>query len=309
MKKHNNMNRRDFVTRAGLGTGSILLVPSFLTSCQNTSSGEIHALPNTTGGLISQALISDCSRLLLESGLLNDTFHVALKAGINEDLPGNMSRLGSLVPFGPGEVREALEGILAAADGNHVQRVKKVSLLLGAMMIAPFREEMKATRRKIQDDGIDIREFDGLIDHYMLDQLAANQHTGNADSRQMQQFFNMILPRMITRLHTLKPDYEDGPGWVVRMTQWRKKNQARMNDFGTSMSAESNKKMDKLIKKYHIYDSADQIIVRVRRMADSKNRGESAVVSINMEESIYARSLVMGYENVLSFQDSLPEYS
>ena len=67
------------------------------------------------------------------------------------------------------------------------------------------------------------------------------------------------LPRMITRVHILEPDLDDGAGWVVRMTQWRKENEELMEKYAQVYTRPDKDKRKKYVYDIDFYDDSDKI--------------------------------------------------
>jgi hypothetical protein len=122
----------------------------------------------------------------------------------------------------------------------------------------------------------------------------------------MQELFQGFLPRMITRLHTLKPDYKDGMAWVNRMSEWRRENMQRMDRYGTLLVEDDRELFEHAIRKYNVYNPEDRLIGLVRSM-NSNTSAETVeqVILSDPGNSIYSKSLLRGYHNVITVQEYL----
>ena len=67
-------------------------------------------------------------------------------------------------------------------------------------------------------------------DTYLLKTLAGTK-AAQVAYEDLNQLLKVMLPRAITRVHTLIPDSQNGPEWVVRMGQWRKENNDLMEQY------------------------------------------------------------------------------
>ncbi len=299
------IDRRDFFRFMGAGTAGMLIAPALLRACKMNGNGNEDAYVNFDG-IMPIAMVTDCSRLLLGCGKLSEEMKQALKADINLPLPGNLSRLGSSIPFDDENIFAALQNIQESWESDPELSLRKFSLLLGWMIFRPLKKTMTDVFHRLVEEGYHYDTIRTYIDTYLLRQFSGDRHNTGTIINDAQDLLQGILPRMITRLHTLKPDYNDGPGWVNRISGWRVDNATRMERYGMLVVEDDPELNDHVIRKYNVYNPGDRIITLVRSMkADSGGETVDKVILSDPGNSIYAKSLVKGYNNVLSVQDYL----
>ena len=122
--------------------------------CSCTLNGnENHDHSVVIDGIMPIAAIIDCSALLATSGALNKEFRGMVTGDINQNIPGNLSRLGSSIPFENDQMLDYFENMKNNWDpGIDVNR-KKVSLILGWFMYQPLKKSMSEVYRKLIAQG------------------------------------------------------------------------------------------------------------------------------------------------------------
>jgi len=303
--KNNKMNRRNFFRYVGYGSAGAMVIPSFFTACNFSLNDHNDSYVNFEG-IMPVAIVTDCSRLLLATESLNDGIREMLKADINQSIPGNLSRLGSSIPFDDETVLTAFQQLRKKLDPGSETQKKKISLLLGWLMFHPLRKEMTRIFSKLVDQGYHYDTIRIFYDTYIFRQVSGSQDTGNLTKENATNFFRAMHPRMVTRLHTLKPEYNDGPGWVVKMSEWRRNNHELTGLYGSFLVKPDQEMYNRFFKRYNVYDPQDQLIMLVNNMKQQISSGKvEKLILSDPGNSIYARSLVDGYKNVVSAQEFL----
>jgi len=294
------MERRLFFRQIGYGTAGLMILPNMICSC-TLNGNENHDHSVVIDGIMPIAAIIDCSALLATPGTLNKEFRAMITGDIHQDLSGNLSRLGSSIPFGDDQMLEYFENMKNKWDPDIDANRKKASLILGWFMLQPLKKSMSEVYRKLIAQGYHYDGITNYYDAYMLKQVSREPDMEDLNESSVQEFFNSLGPRMVTRLHTFKPDYLDGPGWVVRMCDWRVRNKERVDQYGSLVIENDQEKYRSYIKKYNVYNSEDQLIKLVR---DNKSEFTSETVDklilSDPGNSIYTKSIIQGYKNVLT---------
>ena len=194
-----------------------------------------------------------------------------------------------------------LEVLKKDLDPSSETQPKKLSLLLGWLMIHPLKKAMSDVYGKLIDQGYHYDTITLYYDAYMLRQISTDPDSGTPGEKDAQDFLNTLLARMVTRLHTFKPDYLDGPGWVVRMSEWREENPAKMNQYGSLIAEDDPEMYKQFVKRHNVYDPEDRLLDLLRKNGASADPGEvDKLIMSDPGNSIYTKSLVRGYENVLA---------
>jgi hypothetical protein len=295
------MDRRVFFNQLGLGSAGLLLGSSWLSSCSFGENGD-NGSAIGIGGILPIAYSIDCSRLLIEAEGLEEPYSSLVKGDINLRIPGNLSRLGSSVPFGDAPMTEYLAELKAAWDPGEPAAMMKTSLAMGWIMVQPLRKSMSQVYKKLISQGYHYDTINRYYDVFMLKQLSGDPEVAVSSAEDVEHFFRALVPRMITRLHTLKPDYQDGPGWVVRMSEWRKENLNLAKSYA-EMYVQDDEELNKhLIRRYNIYDPSDKLI----RLLREGNAGSAQKTFLSDPgNSVYSKSLVKGYTNAQALTNYL----
>jgi hypothetical protein len=228
-------------------------------------------------------------------------FRAMVTGDIHQNLPGNLSRLGSSIPFENELILDYFENLKNSWDPNIDVNRKKASLILGWFMFQPLKKSMSEVYRKLIAQGYHYDRITNYYDAYMLKQVSGDPDMENLNESSVQEFFNSLGPRMVTRLHTYKPDYIDGPGWVVRMSDWRIRNKERVEQYGSLVIENDQEKYKNFIKKYNVYNPEDQLIkmVRDKRSEFSSDSVDKLILS-DPGNSIYTKAIVQGYKNLVA---------
>jgi hypothetical protein len=174
----------------------------------------------------------------------------------------------------------------------------RYSLLLGWIVYSGFVQETGKLCRRLIDDG---HHYDDIMichDAFIFREISDNQNVGSSTSKEeMADLFNIMMPRMITRLHTLIPDSHDGMKWIVDMTKLRKSNKVLMEKYAAEMVSPNQDHVEKFITQPGFYEGRDKIIRLARDLQNGKNVSASQISSAMESDpgnSIYARALVKG---------------
>lgn len=294
------MERRLFFRQMGYGSAGLMILPNLMYSC--TSNGnENHDHSVGIDGIMPITAIIDCSALLASSGTLNKEFRTMITGDIHQNLSGNLSRLGSSIPFENELILDYFEYLKNNWDpGIDVNR-KKASLILGWFMFQPLKKSMSEVYRKLIAQGYHYDKITNYYDAYLLKQVSGDPDMENLNESSVQELINAMGPRMVTRLHTYKPDYLDGPGWVVRMSDWRIRNKERVDQYGSLIIENNQEKYKIFIKKYNVYNSEDQLIKLVRYdQSEITSETVGKLILADPGNSIYTKSIVQGYKNVIA---------
>ena len=294
------MERRLFFRQMGYGSAGLMILPNMMYSC-TLNGNENHNYTVGIDGIMPIATILDCSALLISTDALNKDFRSMVTGNIHQNLPGNLSRLGSSIPFENDHVLDYFENMKNNWDpGIDVDR-KKISLILGWFMIQPLKKSMSEVYRKLIAQGYHYDRITIYYDAYMLNQVSGEPDMEELNESSVQEFFNSLGPRMVTRLHTFKPDYLDGPGWVVRMCDWRIRNKDRVEQYGSLVIENDQEKYKNFIKKYNVYNPDDQLIklIRDEKSACTSETVDKLILS-DPGNSMYTKSIVQGYKNVIA---------
>ncbi|MBN2091078.1 hypothetical protein JW964_15805 [candidate division KSB1 bacterium] len=302
------INRRNFMKSMLASSASLALAQSLnLTGCAKPHTVTIPDL----GGLTTFALLDDCACLAVQGNLVSPRVANLIHFDYNLAAPANLSRMGFMIKASPMEVlalfNKLKPTLLEASPGKYSKTDKNDSDDKPARILALLSGWLMASgiRTIIQPLYLDAKKSDSSSppemsiyhDMFVLKQIAPGENPTAANSTNLASLFNGMVPRMITRTHTLTPDYDDGEGWILRISTWRDKTIELMNRYAEVYLNPDSQKMDKYILKSNFYYPDDPIIQLTRKLQNgfsaSSNETEQ-VIRDPQNKSLYAQALALG---------------
>jgi len=297
------MKRRNFVKYAGLGGAGLLVLPTIIRGCSFNGNGEGDGTVSIEG-IMPIAFSLDCTKLLKASGSLNDQFRNLITADIHRRIPGNISKLGCSIPFETESMKAYLETFPDQWDPSSDAGQMKAALLLGWLVFHPLKKAMSEVYSKLISQGYHYDTITEYYDGFMLRQVSGKHGTENMPEKDLEEWMNLIPARTVTRFHTLKPDYLDGAGWVNRMSEWRKENVEAMQRVAGQYATDDQEMYNRFIKRYNVYREDDRLVELVRNMTKPEDpESVRKLILSDPGSSLYTKSMVKGYENILAAQD------
>ena len=298
------LNRRVFFKNLTYGSILITFFPSLISACkQGLLKDNLNCID--FDGILPVTFINDCSLLLLESKILPEDLQKSLTANINLNLPGNLSRIAAAMYFSDEQILHMLKDLVQKWKERtpELKLEHKLSLYLGWFIYSSIQDGLGDLYHKLIDKGFHYNDIRICHDSYLMRQFVEKMPDENIpDPEEILDLTNIMLPRMITRLHTLKPDPDDGTEWVNRMATWRRENYQVMTKFASAMVKPDQEQIDLFIVKPGFYNPEDPLISIVRNL----QRGESlekdrilSVVENSPGKSLYAKSLALGFKRVV----------
>ena len=304
-------NRREFVkTLSCSAAGAAFLSNLFYWKPLNAETGEI----GFHNRLTTFAVLDDIVTLVMRSQLVPLPLIGDLHANFNLSIPGNFSRMGWLAPVISEEQALdilALEKARAIELWNNMtkaeqdnpesepmqQRLKalsKVALMMGWIMSVGVRDILQPVWSSFTDS---VEEMAAYQDMYTLKQIAGISIPGPVDD--IESLFLEMVPRMITRTHTLTPDYDDGPDWTVRISEWRYETATQLNLLAQVYSLPDSEKTAEYIENINFYDPEEEIITAAR------DGGRLEWPLNETPLSLYGKALAKGIESIVRVGDHL----
>ncbi len=239
------INRREYLkTMAASSAGMMFLSQFGFFQCAKANASVTPGL----GRLTEFTLLDDVAELAVQSKWVSPSICELIKADLNNNIPSNLSRMGALVPGPESEVlailkeeRENTKKI--SADLTDEERndpdskpmkaidksLRKQALMMGWFLASGIREIMFKEPGALKEEEKMPDERSVYRDMFILKKIAGK--SGQASSHEVASLFNEMVVRFITRTHTLTPDYDDGPNWTVRITDWHNDNMMLMNQY------------------------------------------------------------------------------
>ena len=128
-------------------------------------------------------------------------------------------------------------------------------------------------------------------DMFVLKQLAEKSATQSIED--IEDLFLQMNPRMITRIHTLIPDFDDGENWTIRITDWRDELKLLIERYARAYVQPESDKMDRYVHQLEFYDPDDAVIKAAR------NHRRINLSTMAASKSLYAQALVRGVEGLV----------
>ena len=293
-------NRRDFLRQISYGSTAILISPSILSACQTgTVPGEKNSID--LDGIIPITFINDAAGLILMNGNISETTREALTADINLNISGNMSRIAAGLCLPEVKILDLLAKLKREwSDRDSDMKLEhKYSLFLGWIIYSGFRTVTGDLYHKLINKGYHYDDIRIFHDAFMFRQISNISSTTDplCSVQELAELFQIMLPRMITRLHTFMPDSDDGKQWVLDITEWRKANKKLMSKYAAAYVNPSTENIERFILQPGFYAVDDQIIQIARKLHNGVHVSAeeiSSTLKSDSGNSLYAKSLVRG---------------
>lgn len=222
----NSVSRRKFLQSSISGSIYLMLAPSLMANAsfdQTLKDSE----KGVTGGLTMISIIDNACMLSYRSGRLSLPSQQVVLTDIHlRDTPGNKGRLAGLMPAFDKRLIDLVKILKAGNEIQHAQ--EKRAIAFGWVAVnAAHRHINSLFEGKTADEAKQIRMHQDAL---VIKGFSATD-AANVSASDVENLFNSMLVRTITRTHTLKPDADDGIGWVNRMADWQRKNKSYIHEF------------------------------------------------------------------------------
>ena len=293
-------NRRDFFRQISYGSAAVALSPSVFTSCQTGYPTDENNWIDLDG-ILPLAFINDAACLALKNNNISKTTVEALTADIHQNIPGNMSRIAAGISLPAEKIFKLLSQIKKEwMDRTPEMKLEhKYSLLLGWILYSDFQADTGELYHKLIGKGYHYDDIRICHDSYIFRQIS-NISPGNepvCSEEELAELFQLMFPRMVTRLHTFMPDTEDGKKWILDMTEWRKANKDLMNKYARAYVHPEKDNIEKFVHQPGLYADDDKIIQITRILQNGAQVSPeeiSSTLKSDSGNSLYAKCLVKG---------------
>lgn len=227
-----NINRRNFLRNSAIGSAGLMLLPNMLSASLSNTLG-LAGQRNLSGGLTPISIIDNACMLAFCSGEVSQKSQNVLFADphFSEKAIGNKARLAVALPA----FDKSLIRLIQSVKDNHDELrgtehlAGKHAMLFGWVAVnATYKfvnsemnpkDDEEATLMRMHQDAVIIQGFSTETDPQ------------KANKEDVEALLNAMLTRTTTRIHTMKPDSDDGIGWVNRMSEWRRQNLENSRKF------------------------------------------------------------------------------
>lgn len=301
----NNINRRSFFKQSALGSAGVILGGSVL-NAKDMFAAVRSDLKSGVGGLVPVSIIEDANLLVLRMNVFEGDSELALASDLHNRpaAPGNKGRLAALLPLQDRKLMELLKIIRQKKDLKN--RVEKIAIANGWICNNATYKYLKPVYGN-DPSPERIMDVQAYQDAQLLIELSDMQVTSDVKEAYLAALFNEMLPRTLTRVHTLIPA-KDGHDWVNRMTDWRVANKTYLDRLAEIMVNPELSKKQEYVSGPDFYSSSDALLAYCRNLQHAKNvkvdKIKDGLVQ-SSEGSLYARALAESTNNIIAANDFL----
>ena len=288
-------HRRDFLKiSALLGAGTVLLGRVPLLATPAPARGRL-------GTLTALALADDTLWLARRAPALVPALQESLVFGINvfEPLPGNAAFFGQLMPAKLADVvdllSEARDRWPNRSADDHLDL--KLALITGWLVQRAGEYVIGPVLAQTADPA----EASTYQDAAIVRARSAHR-SGQATEAEVAALLREMVPRTLTRFHTLIPDYDDAEGWVLRLQEWRTAHADMIERYARAFADTRSDQYRRYVVEPNFYDAHDaalDLADRVRHGAAEEQIDLQPIVE-SQHASLYGKALAQGIGHLLS---------
>lgn len=280
------MERRNFVKNISAASAALLFAPSLTAFSQSLS-----ASPVKPGRLLPFILFEDCNLLIQQSPQVKTELKELLKGDIHQKLLSNLSRLAASFDDQT-QIISVMEKLKADKASKKTPLYdEKLSFVLGWLLARASMKEIGLFNQKLVGKGQPIDQIRAYQDVEVIrSRFMKPGATVSADD--FTSLMLQMITRVVTRIHTLTPDKNDGGNWIVRTSDWRENNLKTMQFYGQIMKNPDKAKRDLFCQKGNLIRPGDPLVA---------NHFRSEYLG-NDNKSLYAKAVANGYQAILTFQ-------
>ena len=298
-KMKTKINRRKFIQNSALGSMGMFIAPS-LTSASSIFTAANEGKNVLMAGLTPISIIDNACMLAYCSGKLSLASQEVVTTDIHfiqdemRGTPGNKGRLAVVMPPLDKKLIELVKTIKSDTNTKHIKAKRAISFGWAGVN-AVHKNINPALEGKSPEDALKMRlHQDALV---IKGFSSPEHHVEGASYQDVEDMLNAIQVRTITRVHTLKPDSDDGIGWVNRMALWRKKNIKIMEQFAKAIVSP-----DENVAGKSFYNFKEEIITSANRLQKAENVKQEKIMALLNKgvQSHYANALAEATHSIFA---------
>ncbi|AHM60262.1 hypothetical protein D770_10025 [Flammeovirgaceae bacterium 311] len=287
--------RRGFLKTSALISGGMFFMPaSFWQSAFMAPAGPLGAR------LAPIAMADDVFGLVMGSMQMPADFRKALTTNLNEHLPGNTARLARNFPDAGGNAVALLKIGRESMESKDELGEEKLGLALGAIAYNAVNNSLAACKSKQQGSKPDAGVYLDAAVLKAMNGMEPGQQLGG-DSTALSSLFKEMVPRVLTRFHTLIPDDDDAQNWVLRVYSWRNEMDSYFDELAKAYMQPDQKKINGINSKSGFINTADALYREARSMHKDSNQNAVAIKTALEKakgQSLYTKTLASGYSAI-----------
>jgi hypothetical protein len=285
------ISRRSFIKNTAIGSAGAIFIPSVLNAnvfSLSTSLKNPVLIPPVT----CINLIEDSCILAFSSGWLSPRCNLAMASDIYTRLPGNKGRLAGVLPPADKRLMELINILKNNPEASQYEA--KLAIVFGWVGVNSAHKHFSPWLQSLSMAA----HMDGTI----LRELSLPYHDpSKATIADMEELLNVMLPRAITRTHTIKPDNDDGIGWVNRMSEKRRELKKMFSMYAQAMVNPDHGSIPS-----DFYNREDSIIVTARKLYTPETVTQEEihhVAKTSAPKSLYGKALQDSYLSILAIDE------
>jgi hypothetical protein len=276
------LERRQFLKSSALA-GAGLVLSGAVPGLPFSAEGQALATFYGNGGITAIAIVDDCARLVRTAEDVDDRVAGVLERSVNHVYSGNAAFLGGLAPMDADDAVTVLSRLRANWSDRMEEEgdeeygpEERLALLLGWMMHQAAHRQLAPlyAEREPDQPGIYPSEMSVYHDAAALRHRSHGAETaGNGKQVDVvARLFREIGPRVLMRFHTFIPDYDDGSGWVDRMSAWRHEKESLLRRLAEAYQDPDPEKEQRFVTGPNFFDEEDAIIRAARALQEGGHR-------------------------------------
>jgi hypothetical protein len=291
------ISRRSFIKNTAIGSAGAIFIPSVLNAngfSLSTSLKNSVLIPPVT----CINLIEDSCMLAFSSGWLSPRCNQALASDIHTRQPGNKGRLAGVLPPADRRLMELIN--ILKNNPQASQNEAKLAIVFGWVGVNSAHKHFTPSLKgkSYQQTLSMVAHMDGTI---LRELSLPDQDPSQSTVADMEEILNVMLPRAIIRTHTIKPDNDDGIGWVNRMSEKRRELKKTFSMYAQAMV---NPDHDSIPSDF--YNREDSIIVTARKLYTPETMNQEEihhVAKTSAPKSLYGKALQESYLSILAVDE------
>lgn len=302
-------DRRHFLKVGGFLTSGVLL-PWNAWAANNWAVNRPTAEPGTDSSMIYLSpffLLEKAASLAVGSDFIGTDIQYVLHQDVDHLRPGNAFYMGIGMPFEKNQMIDALVKLKGkTAQGNvKGEEAQRLSVLMGGIAYRSLMAELGKADKDYSQIGVSDAEKCLYHDATLVTTfLSKGKAMSSKNAADMASLFREMVPRTLIRFHTIMPDEEMGPDWVLRMQEWRERTDDYYDRLAMAIAAPEKEKYEKIINSPGFMKEPESILNRVATF----NR----IPWINKEEasqlreqasSIAGKALASSYNAIIAIND------
>lgn len=288
------INRRTFFKNTALTGTGLFLAPS-LAQALNTFAPGYQGKISPMAGLLPISIIDNACLLAFRTNTLSRPSREAATADLHVKLAGNKGRLAVVLPPENNKLIELLEILKNSEELN--RRNEKLAIAFGWAGVNAVHRHVSPGMDKLEKNAF--IETRVQQDAQLLKEFSKPEHDpGQASAQEMENLLKAMVPRAITRVHTLKPDVDDGIGWVNRMSAWRRDNTILMKRYAQALVQDINEKASK-----EFLSMEDKLVLYARNLQKNIDVNATKIleeIENGQANSLYGKTLQETTANILA---------